>query len=131
MLSADLENKLSNFWMEVNFVQRNADFPWMRHLCLWINKTIDERGKKTIKVRTTKSEKCCITAVLSCSATGVMLPPMIIFRGTTERSIRGVSSKDTIISCQKKAWVDEIQMLKWIKKVWLKYTRGNPSLLAL
>ena len=94
-------------------------------------KTIDKKGKKSIKVRTTKSEKRRVTAVLSCTATGDMLPPMIIFKGTTARSIRGVTSNNAITSYQKKAWVDEGQMLKWIKEVWIKYTKKAPSLLFL
>lgn len=36
------------------------------------SKTVDVKGKKSIKVRTTKSERYCITAALSCTATGEM-----------------------------------------------------------
>ena len=47
-------------------------------------KTIDQKEEKFIEVRTTKSKKQCITAVLACTSTGEMLPPMTIFKGTTK-----------------------------------------------
>ena len=96
------------------------------------SKTVDRRGKKSIKVRTTRSEKRRITAVLSCTSTGKILPPMIIFKGTTARSIHGIKgSNGTVVSYQKKAWVDEDEMLKWITHVWIVYTKKEPSLLFL
>ena len=139
-LPADLESKVVNFRQTLHFIRQNGDFSYdyignMDETPVFMDmlptKTFDVKGKKSIKVRTTKSEKCRITAVLSCVATGIMLPPMVIFKGTTPRSIRGVTSKDALISYQKKAWVDEAQMLKWIKEVWVKHTKKNPSLLFL
>ena len=56
------------------------------------SKTVDVNGGKTIKIKTTKSEKSRVTTVLSCTAAGNMLPPMIIFRGKTHKSIAGVNS---------------------------------------
>lgn len=44
-------------------------------------KTIERRGRKTVKVRTTGSEKRHITVVLAATASGLFLPPMIIFKG--------------------------------------------------
>ena len=94
--------------------------------------TIDVKEKKTIRVRTTKSEKKRITAVLTCTASGQMLPPMVIFKGTTPRCVKGVSgTSGGIVSFQQKAWVDEQQMLKWIREVWVKHTKKQPSLLVL
>ena len=96
------------------------------------SKTVDVKGKKTIKVRTTKSEKCRVTATLSCTASGSMLPPMIIYKGTTPRSIKGVKwSNGTVVTYQKKAWMDEKLMLKWISDIWVKHTKKRPSLLFL
>ncbi len=135
MLPADLESKVCNFRQQVKFVRQNGDFDYAYienmdetpvYMDMVPSRTIDKKGKK---VRTTKSEKCRVTAVLACTATGDMLPPMIVFKGTTTRSIRGVASNDAVISYQKKAWVDEKQMLKWIKEVWVKYTKNAPSLL--
>ena len=44
-------------------------------------KTIERRGKKTVKVRTTGSEERHITVVLAATASGLFLPPVIIFKG--------------------------------------------------
>ena len=77
------------------------------------SKTVDRQGKKSNKVCTTRSKKRCITAVLSCTSTEKMLPLMIIFKGTTTRSIHGVKGSNvTVVSYQKNAWVDEDEMLK-------------------
>ncbi len=96
------------------------------------SKTVDVKGKKTVKIRTTKSEKCWLTAVLSCTATGAMLPPMVIFKGTTPRSITNVlGSQGTVVGYQKKFWMDEKLILIWISDIWVKYTKKRPSLLFL
>ena len=61
-----------------------------------------------------------------------MLAPMIVFKGTTNRCVSGVRSSDgTLISYQKKAWIDENEMLKWIRNIWIRYTKKKPSLLFL
>ena len=72
-----------------------------------------------------KSEKQhnIITAVLSCSATGDMLPPMIIFKGKTSRSIADVTNKNgAIVAYQDKAWMDEDTM-KQYTRMWVQYTK--------
>ena len=140
-LPANLEEKVVRFRQDVHFVRQNGDFPYHRIANMdetpvffdtVPSKTVDTRGKKSIKVRTTGSEKRRITAVLSCTSTGKMLPPMIIFKGTTTRCTRGISSSNgTVVSYQKKAWVDEHEMMKWITDIWIVYTKKEPSLLFL
>ncbi len=51
------------------------------------NKVVDKKGKKTIQVRTTGSDKNCITATLCCTAAGKLLPPFVVFsrRGPPKR----------------------------------------------
>jgi len=48
------------------------------------SRTIDKKGKKEVHVRSTGAEKRRFTAVLSCTVAGVMLPPIIIFKGKRE-----------------------------------------------
>ena len=57
------------------------------------NKTVDIKGTKTVKVRTTRSEKRHVTLVLTVTASGEMLPPMVIFKG--KRTI-GCCNKQTL-----------------------------------
>ena len=140
-LPCDLEEKIAQFHQSVRYVRENGDFPYQVvanmdetpvFFDLVPSKTVDVRGKKSIRVRTTKSEKKHITAVLSCVATGEMLPPMIIFKGKTTRSIHGVKSNGrAVITYQQKAWMDEDVMKQWITKVWIVYTKKQPSLLIL
>ena len=46
-------------------------------------KTIECKGMKTVKVRTTGLKKRHITMVFGCTAVGHFLPPIIIFKGMT------------------------------------------------
>ena len=57
---------------------------------------------------------------------------MVIFKGKTQRVIKDVSnSHGAVVSFQKEAWMDEMQMIKWIDDVWIKYTKKRCSLLIL
>ena len=140
-LPSDLEEKVARFHQNVTYIRTNADFPYElianmdetpAYFDMVSSKTIDRKGKKSISVRTTKSEKRHVTVVLTCVATGKMLPPMVIFKGKTSRTICGVSNKSkSIITYQEKAWMDETRMKEWIGKVWAAYTKKKPALLIL
>lgn len=83
------------------------------------SKSIDKKGKKSIRIRTTKSEKRRTTAVLACTSNGETLPPMTILKGATTRSICGVAcSGGILVSFQNKAWVNVEQTLKWDQTYW-------------
>ena len=57
---------------------------------------------------------------------------MVIFKGKTQRVIKDISnSHGAVVSFQKEAWMDEMQMIKWIDDVWIKYTKKRCSLLIL
>lgn len=140
-LPSDLEHKISQFNQNVTFIRTNADFPYElianmdetpAYFDMVPSKTVDKKGKKSITVRTTKSERRHVTVVLTCVATGHMLPPMVIFKGKTSRTIRGVNNKGkSIITYQEKAWMDEEIMKEWIVNVWAAYTKKKRALLVL
>jgi hypothetical protein len=89
-------------------------------------KVNEVKGKKTMKVRTTGLEKRHITVVLSCMASGGLLPLMIIFKGKTIRCIKGLkATPGVLIAYQKKAWMDGEVMLRWIDGVWNKSCQHN------
>ena len=93
---------------------------------------VDRKGKKTINVRTTASEKNRITATLCCTASGKMLPPFVVFKGKTKRGIKKVPVPHGVVcTTQAKGWMDEERMLEWIQKVWAPYVDGNRALLSL
>ena len=140
-LPKDLEQKITAFRAEVASIFENADYP-LDFICnmdetpvfldLLPSKVIDRKGKKSINVRTTASEKNRITATLCCTASGKMLPPFVIFKGKTKRGLKKVTvPKGVVCTTQAKAWMDEERMLEWIDKVWLPYVGENPALLCL
>ena len=135
VLPCDLEDKIAQFRQNVHYVRENGDFPYdlianMDETPAYFDivppKTVDKKGKNN------HCSRCKITAVLSCIAMGDMLPPMIIFKGTTTRCIASVTRKNgTVVTYQIKVWWDEDIMKQWITKVWVQYTKKRPSLLVL
>ena len=142
-LPKDLETKIAAFNVEVASIFDNGDYP-LDYVCnmhetpvfldLLPGKVIDKKGKKTINVRTTGSDKNRITATLCCAASGKMLPSFVIFKGKTIRLLKKVTAPTGVVcSTQSKAWMDEIRMLEWIEKIWAPYVGNgsNPALLSL
>ena len=47
-----------------------------------------------------------------------MLPPMIIFKGTTEKTIQNLRVPEVfLIKMQEKAWMDERLMHVWVEDI--------------
>ena len=78
-LPMDLEEKIKCFQAEVEKIRENSDYP-LEYICnmdetpvfldLIPNKVVDRKGKKTVRVRTTGSEKNRITAPVCFTAAG-------------------------------------------------------------
>ena len=77
-------------------------------------KSICKTGSRECIVRTSGNEKKHVTVVLSAAADGTMLPPMLIFKGMTDKTKR---------KTQEKSWMDEGLMEVWVEEIWLKYVR--------
>ena len=92
------------------------------------NRIIDKKGKKSITVRTTGSEKRHLTVTLCVTHEGEVLPGLVIFKGKRPLDITVV---DVFIRTQSKAWMDEGMMLQWIDLVWEPATEGKRALLVL
>ena len=59
-----------------------------------------------------------MTFVFTVTADGFILPPIIIFRGNTNLTIKGiVALKGFVIVTQEKLWIDESLMFTWFEKV--------------
>ena len=113
----DLEEKIEKFQAEVQKIRDNSDYPF-EYVCnmdetpifwdLVPNQVVDQKGKKTVRVRTTNSEKNRITAVLCCTAAGMLLLPFIIFKGKTKRPLQKVNiPSGAVCTTQVNAWMDE------------------------
>lgn len=121
-LPNDLEGKIQDFRKEVKQIHENSDYPLdcicnmdetPVYLDLLPSKVVDRKGKKSVRVRTTASEKNRITAVLCCTASGKLL------QGKTMRPLKKVKIPEAVYCCtQQKAWMDESRMIEWINKVW-------------
>ena len=88
------------------------------------SKSICKTGSKECIVRTSGSEKKHVAIVLSATADGKMLPPRIIFKGKTTKTIEKPRVPDGFIfKTQAKAWMDEELMHVWLEDIWLKHTK--------
>ena len=75
--------------------------------------------KNSVTIRTSGSEKRHVTVVLALAADGFILPPMTIFTGKTNLTIKHkVAPEGFVIVTQEKAWMDESLMFPWLEKVW-------------
>lgn len=71
------------------------------------------------------AEKRHLTVVLTCTADGRFLPPMIIFKGKTNRTINKlIVPKDFVVATQTKAWMDDQLMLRYIDEIWMPYVKS-------
>ena len=53
-----------------------------------------------------------------------MLPPMLIFKGKTDKIIKKLRiPEEFIVKTQEKSWMDEGLMEVWIEEIWLKHIR--------
>jgi hypothetical protein len=80
------------------------------------NTTVDTKGSKSVLVKTTGHEKLRITVILSVLADGRKLTPFVILRRKNlpkEKLPTGI-----IFKCNKKGWMMEELMVKWLKEVW-------------
>ena len=89
-LPAALEQKMTAFLRSVREARLQCHYPkelignmdeTPMYFDMASNTSVDRRGEKTISIRTTGAEKRHLTVVLSATADGQMLPPMIIFKG--------------------------------------------------
>lgn len=85
------------------------------------SRTLEMKGTKTVHVRSSTADTKRVTLAVTVDAAGKMLPPMLIFKGTPNGRIAnrefGTYPERGHYACQKKAWMDEEMMHKWIDLV--------------
>ena len=87
-------------------------------------KNICKTGSRECVIRTSGSKKGHVTVVLSATGDGAMLPPMLIFKEMTDKTIKKLRiSGRFIVKMQEKSWMDERLMEVWVDEIWLKYVR--------
>ena len=90
-------------------------------------KTYDFRGVKEVCIQTTKGTKMRFTALLSMLSTGIMLPPLFIFKSKKAlcQDLKKKFNNDCLIFANEKGWVTEEIMLEWLNKVWFNLNFPN------
>lgn len=87
-----------------------------------MNRTVDNKGNKTVTIRTTGHEKTHFTVVLACAASGYKLPPMIIFKRKTQPKEK--FPRSIVIECNAKGWMNCEVMASWITKCYQRRPDG-------
>ena len=98
-----------------------------------LTRTVNKKGESSITLRTNGHERTNFTCVLGCTASGVKLPPMVIFKRITmpkEKIPNGISFK-----VNKKGWMMESVMKEWLNECYVKrpggFFRQKKALLVL
>jgi hypothetical protein len=93
--------------------------------------TSNERGARTIHMRTGTDDSKRCTVALTVSASGKMLTPMVIYKGTRHGCIATRKLHDhpqeMKYAMQPKAWFDETTMLDWFNEVLKPYVATTPA----
>ena len=130
-LPANLEEKISGFHFQVLTVQ------WEIHIEQLLignmdetpvffdmvpSKTVDQVRVRTVRIQTTGAEKCHFTVVLTCTASGELLPPMVILKG--KRVLKGLKyPRGWVVTVQEKGWMNKQLMYCWNRDIWGRYRR--------
>lgn len=103
--------------------------------------TLDLKGATSINGRRTSENGTRFTCTLAISANGDKLRPFLIFKGTKDGDIATMElptnpNRVAIdFCCQKSAWQDQENMLRWIEKAMVPYlqekAQGAPAVLML
>ena len=57
---------------------------------------------------------------------GQMLPPMVLFNGKTDQTIRNLNiPPGFIVKTQKKAWTEDDLMKVWVEEIWFKHSHAE------
>ena len=78
-------------------------------------------------IRTSGSKIRHVTVVLTVATDGFILPPMIIFKGKTNPTIKDIVAPEGVVVTQEKEEIDESLMFTWFEKVWQTYAKERQS----
>ncbi|KAK6760910.1 hypothetical protein RB195_022106 [Necator americanus] len=86
-------------------------------------RTVDVKGRESIKIDSTGHEKSNFTVVLGVTAAGEKLKPMLIFK--KKLMPKGQFPPDVIVKTNEKGWMSQELMKEWIVEVWNKRENHN------
>ena len=123
-LPAGLEGKMKSYLQKVQKERKDGRLPTALignvdetpvYFDLVPGKTIDRVGAKYCIIRTTGAEKWHIIVVLTITANGSMLAPIVIFKG--KRRWKLTAPEGVLICVQTKAWMDEKLMKQYLEQI--------------
>ena len=79
------------------------------------SRTVNVKGAKEVSLSTTGHEKSNFTVILSVTANGQKLKPLVIFKRKTIP--KGKFSENLIVEANEKCWVNQAIMQTWLEKV--------------
>ena len=130
-LPSQLENVLTKFYADPARFMRIGKYPLslvgnMDKTPVFFDKVpskcIADKGTKECVVCTSGGEKKHLTVVLPATGDEKMLPPMIIFKGKTDRTISDLNiPAEVIMKLQEKAWMDDHLMKVRVEDIWIKH----------
>ena len=137
----NITNSISTFWKSIYEIRKKFRIP-LQLICNMDEvpivfdspprKILARKGQKFVVSTTTGSIKKRVTVVLSCCADGTKLPPMVIFKGKSKRSLNGIIPpfiSKIVITHQENAW-STLQLTDlWVETVWKPFENENKSLL--
>ena len=93
-------------------------------------RTLEQLGSRTVNIRKSTSDTKRVTCAMTVTASGLVLTPMLIFKGAAGGRIekREVPTyvKDILYGIQPNAWMDERMMLIWVQQVLKPYVKDVP-----
>ena len=87
-----------------------------------MNRSVEEKGQKSVSIVTTGHERSHFTVVLACCGDGSKLPPMVIFKRKTMPKTEFPST--VLVTTNRKGWMDEEKMNLWLTKCFSKRPDG-------
>lgn len=85
-------------------------------------RTVNQKGEKSITIRTTGHEKSNFTVALACAADGSKIPPMVIFKKAKVPKEQFPNS--VVVHANKKGWMDEEGFKIWVNQCYSRRQDG-------
>ena len=92
--------------------------------------TLDHVGARTVNVRTSTNSTMRVTVAVTVTASGKMLPPLIVFKGKGGGRIELEFvnfNQGAAYAVQPKAWMDEDVMKFWMETILIPYVMSAPA----
>ncbi|CAI7911515.1 unnamed protein product [Closterium sp. NIES-54] len=129
-LAADCKAKVESFWQFVRQMRSLHDYPLDLilnvdqtpiFLEMLVERTLEMKGARTVHVRSAGYEKERVTVMLAVTASGLKLPPYVVFKRKTIQKVPIPAG--VVVRAQDKGWMDESLVQDWITQVMVPFLK--------